>query len=57
MDVYATITVEDSEVIEEIFAQGQGAILQIGYEWYPVLSVDTETGEVEVGNPDEITYH
>lgn len=57
MDVYATLTVEDSEAIEEILAQGEGAIIQIGYEWYPVLSVDTMTGEVEVGNPEEITYH
>lgn len=57
MDVYATITVEDPEVIEEIFEQGEGAILQIGFEWYPILSVDTETGAVEVGNPEEITYH
>lgn len=57
MNVYATITVEEVEVIEDIFAQGQGAILQIGFEWYPVLSVDTETGEIEVGNPEELTYH
>lgn len=57
MDVYATITVEDPEVIEEIFEQGEGAILQIGFEWYPILSVDTKTGAVKVGNPEEITYH
>lgn len=57
MDVYATIKVEDPEVIEEIFAQGDGAVLRIGFDLYPILSVDTETGEVEVGNPKEITYH
>lgn len=57
MNVYATITVEESEVIEEIFAQGEGAILQIGFEWYPVISVDTDTNEIEVGDPGELTYH
>lgn len=57
MNVYATLTVDDSETIQEIFEQGSGAILQIGYEWYPILSVDTETNEVEVGDPNELTYH
>ena len=57
MDVYATFVVEETDAIEEILAEGSGAILQIGLEWYPILSVDVETGEVEVGNPDEMTYH
>ena len=57
MDVYATIEVEDINPIAEIFEQGAGAVLQVGFEWYPILSVDTETNLVEVGNPAELTYH
>lgn len=57
MDVYATLRVDDSEAIKEIYDQGEGAILQIGFEWYPVLSVDTKTNMVEIGNPEDITYH
>lgn len=57
MDVYATLQVDDSEAIKEIYDQGAGAILQIGFEWYPVLSVDTETNMVEIGNPEDMTYH
>lgn len=57
MDVYATLQVDDSKAIKEIYDQGAGAILQIGFEWYPVISVDTETNMVEIGNPEDMTYH
>lgn len=57
MEVYATLEVDDAQVIKEIYDQGAGAVLQVGFEWYPILSVDVETNMVEVGNPEELTYH
>ena len=57
MNVYATLEVEDSEVIKEIYDQGAGAVIEVGFEWYPVISVDTETNLIEVGHPQDLTYH
>lgn len=57
MDVYATLKIEEAEAIEAIHEQGDGAVLQVGFELYPIISVDAESMIVEVGSPDAITYH
>lgn len=55
MNVFCTIKVEDVSPFVEIHQQGDGALVQIGSEQYPVISVNADTNEIEVGHP--VTYH
>lgn len=55
MNVYCTIKVEDVAPFIEVYRQGDGAVVQIGSDHYPVLSVNADTKEIEIGHP--ITYH
>jgi len=57
MNVYATLTVDDIEPVKELYDQGYGATFKIGDTYFPIISVDTETNEVEVGYPEQVTYH
>lgn len=57
MDVYATLKLEDVSEVLELYQTDMGAMLQIGFDLYPIISVDASTNEVEVGEPAQITYH
>lgn len=55
MDVYCTIKVEDVAPFIEVYELGDGATVKIGADHYPVISVNADTNEIEIGHP--ITYH
>ncbi len=55
MEVYATLQVDDVSPFVEIHEAGEDAIVKVGHVQYPVISVNAETNEVEVGHP--VTYH
>lgn len=57
MNVYATLKLEDVSEVLELYESQMGAMLQIGFDLYPILSVDASTNEIEVGEPAQITYH
>jgi|TARA_R110000803_G_scaffold108251_1_gene176508 hypothetical protein len=57
MKVYATLKVDESKEIKAIHDEGKGAVLQIGFDRHPIISVDADTNLVEIGFPETITYH